>query len=159
MKFTHLLPIAAAVSAPLLIAAKPAPRTAAQIIPLPLKLSIGAVQRQCATKTPSGLGYRQLRAGAGDKAAGDVTVTVNYIGYLATTGEVFDQGEDVSFPMQRLIPGFTEGLGLMQVGSIYRFCIPAALGYGPKQAGPIPANAALVFQVELKKIVAVDAGK
>ncbi len=131
---------------------RPALRANPQIIALPLKLVVGPVQRLCNARSASGLGYRVLRAGTGAKAAGDANVTVNYIGYLATTGEVFDQGQDVSFAMQRLIPGFTEGLGMMQVGSLYRFCIPAGLGYGDKETGPIPANSALVFQVELMKL-------
>ncbi|MFM5886416.1 MAG: FKBP-type peptidyl-prolyl cis-trans isomerase [Novosphingobium sp.] len=126
-----------------------APAAPRQIIPLPLKQIIPAAQRQCSAKTASGLGYRVLRGASGPKPVGDATVTVNYIGYLAATGEVFDQGMESAFPMQRVIPGFSEGLALMPAGSIYRLCIPARLGYGDKSTGPIPPNADLVFQVEL----------
>ncbi|MDE2437048.1 MAG: FKBP-type peptidyl-prolyl cis-trans isomerase [Sphingomonadales bacterium] len=135
--------------------AKPAPRRAvvptssAQIIPLPLKQIIPAAQRLCTAKTASGLGYRVLRAATGPKPAEDAAVTVNYIGYLAANGEVFDQATEASFGLKRVIPGFSEGLALMPAGSIYRLCIPATQGYGERVAGPIPANSDLVFQVEL----------
>ena len=52
-------------------------------------------------------------------------------------------------PVAGVIPGFSEGLKMMPLGATYRFCIPAALGYGAKPAGQIPANSDLVFQVEL----------
>ncbi|MBS0475510.1 MAG: FKBP-type peptidyl-prolyl cis-trans isomerase [Proteobacteria bacterium] len=139
-----------AVAAPLLAKPVKAVRTVPpQVIALPLKQFIPAAQRQCSAKTASGLGYRALRPVGGPRPVGDATVTVNYIGYLAATGEVFDQGMATSFPMQQVIPGFSEGLALMPAGSIYRFCIPARLGYGERTAGPIPANSDLVFQVEL----------
>lgn len=120
------------------------------IIPVPLKQIIPAQQRVCTGKTPSGLGFKQLRPGAGAKPRASEKVTVNYIGYLALTGEVFDQGENAEFRAGGVIDGFAEGLQMMPKGSIYRFCIPSALGYGADGAGPIPANADLVFQVELK---------
>lgn len=120
-----------------------------QLIALPLKQVIPYPQRQCTEKTASGLGYRVLRAGSGPRPAGDATVTVNYLGYLAASGEVFDQGMDTSFPMNRVISGFSEGLALMPAGSVYRLCIPARLGYGDRSAGTIPPNSDLVFQVEL----------
>src|SRR5262245_56913536 len=62
------------------------------IIPLPLTPIVPAAQRLCAAKTPSGLGYTTLRQSQGAKPAADDTVLVNYIGYLAATGVVFDQG-------------------------------------------------------------------
>ena len=141
VRLALVLPLAGAA----LIAAK-----AANIIPVPLKQIIPADQRQCTQKTASGLGYMELRPGTGARPAAEDQVTVNYIGYLALDGEVFDQGEDATFPVDGVIPGFAEGLQLMPKGSIYRLCIPAAMGYGPAGAGPIPGNADLVFQVELK---------
>lgn len=90
-----------------------------------------------------------LRAGTGAKpTTGDVAL-VNYIGYLAQTGVVFDQGMRSPLPVDGVIPGFSQGLQTMARGGIARFCIPAALGYGAQASGPIPANADLVFQVEL----------
>jgi FKBP-type peptidyl-prolyl cis-trans isomerase len=78
-------------------------------------------------------------------------VTVNYRGSLID-GSEFDSGEAVSFPLDRVIPGWTEGLQLMKEGAKYRFFIPADLAYGERGAGGgIPPNAALVFEVELVK--------
>lgn len=130
------------------------PKLVKTLIPLPLKQIIPAGQRLCTAKTGSGLGTLQLRPGAPAHPAASDGVKVNYIGYLATTGEVFDQGMGVEFPVQGVIPGFSEGLMTMGKGGISRLCIPAALGYGAKATGPIPANADLVFQVEVVDIVA-----
>jgi FKBP-type peptidyl-prolyl cis-trans isomerase FkpA len=137
---TALLPLSAQAAAP---ATDP-------VIALPLQPMVGADKRTCTAKTASGLGYTVLKDATGPKAAKGDFVLVNYIGYLAANGQVFDQNMTTPFQSDSLIPGFTEGLGLMPRGSIYRFCIPAALGYGAKGAGDnIPANSDLVFQVEL----------
>lgn len=90
-----------------------------------------------------------LRAGAGAKPAADSTVLVNYVGYLAATGAVFDQGMETPMPVGQVIPGFSQGLQLLGKGGIVRLCIPASLGYGAQASGPIPANSDLIFQVEL----------
>lgn len=120
-----------------------------RIIPLPLNPIVPAGQRLCAMRTPSGLGYTMLRPAAGAKpGAGDLTL-VNYVGYLAATGVVFDQGMRSALGVDGVIPGFGEGLQLLAKGGVVRLCIPAALGYGARATGPIPANADLVFQVEL----------
>jgi len=133
-------------------AAKPAaaaPAPSAEILPVPLNPIVPAAQRQCSAKTASGLGTRTLRDGAGAKPGSGDYVLVNYIGYLAATGAVFDQNVTQAFSSDGVIPGFSEGLLLMNKGSVWRFCIPAALGYGERSTGPIPANSDLVFQVEL----------
>ena len=119
------------------------------IIPLPLNPIVPAAQRLCTARTPSGLGYTMLRPGSGAKPAADATVLVNYIGYLAATGAVFDQGMQSPMPVGGVIPGFSQGLQLMGRGGVVRLCIPAAMGYGAQATGPIPANSDLVFQVEL----------
>ena len=119
------------------------------IIPLPLNPIVPAGQRLCSTTAASGLGSTTLRPGSGTKpTAGDV-VLVNYIGYLASTGAVFDQGMRSPLPVNGVIPGFSQGLQTMARSGVARFCIPAAMGYGAQASGPIPANADLVFQVEL----------
>ena len=123
-------------------------------IPLPLKQIIPTGQRQCAAKPTTALGILQLRSGTAAHPAASDGVKVNYIGYLAATGEVFDQGMGVEFPVGGVIPGFSQGLMAMGKGGVSRLCIPAALGYGAKATGPIPANAELVFQVELVDISA-----
>lgn len=120
-----------------------------QSIPLPLNPIVGEGQRLCSTKTVSGLGTMNLKPAAAAKPAKDDFVLVNYIGYLASSGVTFDQGMQAAFPVDGVIPGFSEGLQLMAKGSTWRFCVPAALGYGAQESGPIPANSDLVFQVEL----------
>jgi len=102
-------------------------------------------------KTASGLQYQILQEGQGATPAATSQVTVNYRGSLID-GTEFDSGEAVSFPLDRVIPGWTEGLQLMKEGAKYRFFIPADLAYGERGAGGrIPPNAALIFDVELVK--------
>lgn len=106
--------------------------------------------------TPSGLQYRVLREGKGRKPGSNDTVEVHYKGTLIS-GKVFDssykRGQSISFPLNRVIAGWTEGLQLMKEGAKYELVIPAGLGYGPKGAGNvIPPNATLVFEVELLKV-------
>jgi FKBP-type peptidyl-prolyl cis-trans isomerase FkpA len=144
-------------ASPLLAATAPHARVAApkpvtadnQIIPLPLAPIVPAAQRLCTARTASGLGSTMLRAGSGAKPAADATVLVNYIGYLAATGAVFDQGMQTPMPVGAVIPGFSQGLQLLSKGGVVRLCIPAAMGYGAQESGPIPANSDLIFQVEL----------
>lgn len=106
--------------------------------------------------TPSGLQYRVLREGKGRKPGSNDTVEVHYKGALIS-GKVFDssykRGQSISFPLNRVIAGWTEGLQLMKEGAKYELVIPAGLGYGSKGAGNvIPPNATLVFEVELLKV-------
>jgi hypothetical protein len=105
--------------------------------------------------TESGLQYEVLTMGEGPRPADTSTVTVNYEGSLID-GEVFDSsyesGEPVSFPLNGVIAGWTEGLQLMPLGSTFKFYIPSSLGYGPRESGPIPGNSVLVFKVELLEI-------
>ncbi len=139
--------LALVVGVPVLAAALP--KLVRTLIPLPLKQIIPAGQRICIAKTASGLGTLQLRPGTAAHPSASDGVKVNYIGYLAATGEVFDQGMGIEFPVGGVIPGFSQGLQTMGKGGVSRLCIPAALGYGAKATGPIPANSNLVFQVEL----------
>lgn len=108
------------------------------------------------TTTASGLQYEVIKQGTGAKPAATDTVKVHYEGKLLD-GTVFDssiqRGEPVSFPLNRVIPGWTEGVQLMPVGSKYKFVIPAKLAYGEQGAGPIPPNSVLQFEVELLEIV------
>lgn len=106
------------------------------------------------TKTDSGLQYRVLRAGAGAKPKATNTVKVNYHGWL-DSGNVFDssykRGEPIEFPLNGVIPGWTEGMQLVGEGGMIELLIPSNLGYGPRgtPGGPIPPNATLHFLVEL----------
>jgi FKBP-type peptidyl-prolyl cis-trans isomerase FkpA len=119
------------------------------IIALPLNPVVPVPLRSCTTRTPSGLGYTVLRPATGTKPTGTDVALVNYIGYLGATGAVFDQGMNSPLPVDGVIPGFAEGLRMLAKTGVARFCVPAALGYGGQASGPIPANADLVFQVEL----------
>lgn len=108
------------------------------------------------TKLPSGLEYQVIKEGTGAKPSATDVVTVYYTGYL-TNGTIFDStdshgGQPATFPLNQVIPGWTEGLQLMPVGSQYRFRIPANLAYGERGGGPIPPNSTLIFDVELLKI-------
>ncbi len=129
--------------------ASPAPAISPEILPVPLNPVVPAAQRQCSATTASGLGTRVLKEALGAKPGTGDYVLVNYIGYLAANGTVFDQNVSQAFSTGAVIKGFSEGLLLMNKGSVWRFCIPAAQGYGPQGSGPIPANSDLVFQVEL----------
>ena len=109
--------------------------------------------------TESGLQYQVITEGPSDgksPAASDV-VKVHYAGTLLN-GTEFDssyaRGEPIEFPLNRVIPGWTEGVQLMSEGDKYRFFIPPALGYGERgtPGGPIGPNEALVFEVELIEV-------
>jgi FKBP-type peptidyl-prolyl cis-trans isomerase len=104
--------------------------------------------------TPSGLQYKVITMGTGEKPAATNTVTVKYKGTLLD-GTVFDStekqgGEPIQFPLNGVIPGWTEGVQLMPTGSKFIFYIPSDLAYGDRGAGPqIPGGATLIFEIEL----------
>jgi FKBP-type peptidyl-prolyl cis-trans isomerase FklB len=106
--------------------------------------------------TPSGLQYEVLKQGDGAKPVATDKVNVHYHGTLIN-GKVFDssvqRGEPITFGVQEVIKGWTEGLQLMSVGSKFKFYIPSELAYGDSGAGPdIGPGETLVFEVELLKI-------
>ena len=106
----------------------------------------------------SGLQYRVIKSGAGKTPRATDTVSVNYRGTL-TNGEEFDssKGTPVTFPVNGVIPGWTEALQLMKEGDKWELVIPSKLAYGERGAGrAIAPNSTLVFEVEL---VAVKAGE
>jgi FKBP-type peptidyl-prolyl cis-trans isomerase FkpA len=109
-----------------------------------------------AVKTPSGLIYRELRAGTGASPKETDTVKVNYRGTLVN-GTEFDssyrRNEPAEFPLNRVIPCWTEGVQKMKVGGKARLVCPASLAYGDEGRPGIPGGAALVFEVELLGIV------
>jgi FKBP-type peptidyl-prolyl cis-trans isomerase len=109
------------------------------------------------TKTASGLQYQMLREGAGKSPTAQSRVAVHYIGWLED-GKVFDssygRGEEAEFGLFQVIPGWTEGMQLLKEGGMGLFVIPGNLGYGEQGSPPtIPANATLIFRVELVKIL------
>ncbi|MBQ2489566.1 MAG: FKBP-type peptidyl-prolyl cis-trans isomerase [Bacteroidales bacterium] len=105
-------------------------------------------------ETASGLQYKVLRLGTGKSPKADSPVTVHYVGRLLD-GTVFDSSRErgdspISFALNQVISGWTEGLQLMREGGLYEFYIPSHLAYGDRGAGQlIKGGATLVFEVEL----------
>jgi FKBP-type peptidyl-prolyl cis-trans isomerase FkpA len=118
---------------------------------------IDADAPQTFTTTDSGLKYRVLRKGAGAAPTKSSTVEVHYHGWL-DDGKVFDssyeRGESIEFPLNGVIPGWTEGMQLVGEGGMIELEIPSGLGYGARgtPGGPIPPNATLHFLVELRDV-------
>ncbi|HSM06454.1 MAG TPA: FKBP-type peptidyl-prolyl cis-trans isomerase [Longimicrobiales bacterium] len=112
--------------------------------------------REGVTTTESGLQYEVITAGDGPSPSADDRVRIHYTGTLID-GTEFDtsrDGEPAVFGVGGVIPGFSEGLQLMQVGSTYRFVIPSDIAYGPQgSGGAIGPDATLIFEVELLDIV------
>ena len=105
--------------------------------------------------TASGLKYIVLVEGTGASPVATSNVKVHYTGTFLD-GKVFDssvqRGEPIDFPLNQVIPGWTEGVQLMKEGAKYKFYIPYKLAYGERAMGPIPAKSDLIFEVELLKI-------
>lgn len=106
--------------------------------------------------TPSGLQYVVEKKGEGAQPTAEDEVTVHYTGKLLN-GTVFDssvnRGEPATFPLNRVIPGWTEGVQLMKEGAKYTFFIPSDLAYGASGVpNVIPPHSTLVFEVELIKV-------
>ena len=126
-------------------------------IPFPeLPKGAGQIDKDAAknfTEAKSGLKYRILRKGAGAAPKATNTVRVHYHGWL-DNGKVFDssyrRNEDISFGLNQVIKGWTEGMQLVGAGGMIELQIPSALGYGDRGAPPdIPPKATLHFLVEL----------
>jgi FKBP-type peptidyl-prolyl cis-trans isomerase FkpA len=112
--------------------------------------------REGVFSTESGLQYEVIAQGTGERPRETDTVIVHYEGAL-TDGTIFDSSyereETAEFPLNQVIPGWAEGLLLMNAGSTYRFYIPSALAYGDRGVGQIiPPYSTLVFKVELLEI-------
>jgi peptidylprolyl isomerase len=132
-------------------AAQPAPPADGLVEQAPLDVAAPPAD---ATKTASGLAYKVLKAGpGGDKAGATDTVRVHYVGWT-TDGKKFDAqlppGNGISFPLNRVIAGWTEGLQLMAKGDRYRFWIPKELAYNDRPGRPAGM---LVFDVELLDVL------
>lgn len=106
-------------------------------------------------QTPSGLKYVIAKEGTGKQPTATDNVTVHYVGVLSDGSQFdssIDRGEPATFPLNRVIPGWTEGLQLMKEGGIAVFYIPSELAYGPRDLPGIPANSPLIFWVELLQV-------
>ncbi|GAB4010566.1 MAG: FKBP-type peptidyl-prolyl cis-trans isomerase [Bdellovibrio sp.] len=115
------------------------------------------VAKEGATKTESGLAFKIIKEGTGAYPKAEDTVRVHYHGTL-TDGTVFDssveRGQPVNFPLNRVIPGWTEGLQKVKAGGKIKLVIPSQLAYGDAGAPPkIPGGSTLIFDVELLEIV------
>ncbi len=113
-------------------------------------------KRETVKTTPSGLQYEVIAEGAGKSPKATDTVLVNYRG-TTIDGKEFDssykRNEPIEFPLNAVIPGWTEGVQLMKEGGKYRFFIPSNLAYGKRGAGgAIGPDETLVFEVELLKV-------
>jgi FKBP-type peptidyl-prolyl cis-trans isomerase FkpA len=122
-----------------------------------------AAAEKGATKTDSGLVFSTIKAGKGDSPKATDKVKVHYHGTL-TNGEVFDssveRGEPVTFPLNGVIPCWTEGVQRMKIGEKSRFVCPSSIAYGDRGAPPkIKPGSTLIFEVELLEIVKEDKSK
>ena len=112
-------------------------------------------QKEGVQVTDSGLQYQVMTMGDGAKPAATDTVTVHYRGTLLDGTEFdssYSRNQEATFGLSQVIPGWTEGLQLMPVGSKFKFFIPANLAYGPNGPPSIGPNATLIFEVELLNI-------
>lgn len=113
-----------------------------------------ATAEQGAVVTPSGLVFQVIVEGEGVTPAAGDDVVVNYVGALSDGSEFDRSSSPVTFDVDRVVPGFSEGLKMMRPGGRYRIVIPASLGYGERGVpGDIPPNAALDFTVDMLQVV------
>ncbi|MBI2309006.1 MAG: FKBP-type peptidyl-prolyl cis-trans isomerase [Rhodocyclales bacterium] len=107
-------------------------------------------------KTPSGLVYESLKDGTGTQASPQATVQVHYRGTLADGSEFdssYKRGQPAAFPLNRVIPCWTEGVSKMKEGGKASLTCPPEIAYGSRGAGSVvPPNATLTFEVELLKV-------
>lgn len=128
-------------------------KNAAQNIQIGTEFLEENAKKEGVISLPSGLQYEVLKTGTGEvHPKADSNVKVHYHGTLID-GTVFDssveRGEPISFGLNQVIPGWTEGVQLMVEGDKYRFYIPSNLAYGERGIGKIPAGSLLIFDVEL----------
>lgn len=120
-------------------------------------------QSDSVSVTESGLQYQVIEPGSGASPSAEDSVRVHYEGSLID-GTVFDssmqRGQPVTFQLSGVIPGWTEGVQLMQEGARYRFWIPGELAYGqnPPPNSPIGPNETLIFEVELLEVIETEGG-
>jgi len=111
-----------------------------------------AAKENGAQKLPSGLIYQQIKAGTGAKPKAKDIVKVHYTGSFID-GKVFDssveRGQPVEFPLDKVIPCWTEGLTMMKIGGKAKLICPSDIAYGDRGNPVIPGGATLVFEVEL----------
>jgi FKBP-type peptidyl-prolyl cis-trans isomerase FkpA len=151
MKFTH--PILSVLTAVLAVTS---PLMAQTALEKGEKFLAENSKREGVKSTPSGLQYEVITEGKGKTPKATDTVLVHYKG-TTIDGKEFDssykRGEPIEFPLNGVIPGWTEGVQLMKEGSKYRLFIPSKLAYGKRGAGgAIGPDETLIFEVELLKV-------
>lgn len=117
-------------------------------------------KREGVVTTESGLQYEVLTQGDGASPLATDTVKVHYRGTLLDGTEFdssYSRGEPISFPLNQVISGWTEGVQLMKEGSTFRFHIPSDLAYGERATGAITPNSTLIFDVELLEVIKPEA--
>ena len=131
-------------------------RVLAAVALLPFAVAVGsdAVAQAAAVTTPSGLVYQSLKEGSGSSPAATDVVKVHYRGSFPNGGKEFDssykRGEPTEFPLNAVIPCWTEGVQKMKPGGKAKLTCPPAIAYGTRGAGGvIPPNATLDFEIEL----------
>ena len=132
---------------------------AMSVLPAPQFLAANA-KRHGVHTTASGVEYQVIKPGAGAKPTSADVVQVDYRGTL-TNGVEFDAskaGQPVAMPVGRVVPGFAEALMLMPRGAKYRVWLPPQLAYGDREAGPIPANSVLIFDITMHDFASMPAG-
>ena len=117
-------------------------------------MSAAHAQQPAPVTLPSGLVFQSLKEGTGPSPAATDTVRVHYRGTFPDSGKEFDsshsRGEPAEFPLNRVIPCWTEGVQKMKVGGKAKLVCPPGIAYGPRGAGGvIPPNATLNFEIEL----------
>jgi len=104
---------------------------------------------------PDGLQYQVMKEGTGPTPAATDTVVMHYHGTLID-GTIFDssvdKGQPITYPVNGFIQGWQEALQMMKVGSKWKLFVPPSLGYGDRGSGKVPANATLIFEMELLSI-------
>src|SRR5438270_271753 len=117
--------------------------------------TLAAAEKPDVVTTASGLQYKVLNAGNGDSPKKTDEVTVNYRGSLIN-GTEFDssykRGQPATFPVNGVIPGWTEALGLMKPGAKWELFVPPQLAYDMQSRPPIPPGSLLIFEVELLSV-------
>ncbi|NOQ92135.1 MAG: peptidylprolyl isomerase [Flavobacteriaceae bacterium] len=104
-----------------------------------------------AKKSNSGLYYVILKEGSGAQPNSNSDVTVNYKGYF-TNNKIFDQNNNVTFNLQQVIAGWTEGITYFKEGGEGMLLIPSSLGYGDKDRNSIPGGSVLIFDIDLLNV-------
>ena len=119
---------------------RPVKKSGLAVLWIGLALLVAASAAWAFWSRPPTIRLETVQAGHGRHPTDSDFAIINYRGRLAATGSEFDAGQQTPLPVGRMVPGFSQGLKRMQAGGKYILHIPASLGYGAQETGPIPAN-------------------